>query len=248
MDAGKMPALKSLVENGVMGNLATLDPRTPIVQVMARLGRETQLHLDERHRNFKITDKVILVISLLLVLLASVNVYYVRVLYRDLATFVTPGLWLVLASIFSIFEPHTDVIVKDRRETLFGHKVTLSGGASGLIIDIIKADGERRHRLRDPQAHGQHEQDRGDRLPNDVVKRELRGEPRTNETRNEQGGNSTDRDERVQREHRPKQAHAKEEPCNDGLANPHRFWPSSTFRDKRWRMADPELVRLHPPY
>ncbi|MCB1728220.1 MAG: translation initiation factor 2, partial [Gammaproteobacteria bacterium] len=62
----------------------TVDPRTPIVQVMARLGRETQLHLDERHRHFKVTDKVILVISLLLIMLACVNVYYVTVLYQDL--------------------------------------------------------------------------------------------------------------------------------------------------------------------
>ena len=61
-----------------------VDPRKPIIQVMARLGRETQLHLDERHRHFKITDKVIMVISLLLVLLAFVNVYYVTVLYQDL--------------------------------------------------------------------------------------------------------------------------------------------------------------------
>jgi methyl-accepting chemotaxis protein len=62
----------------------TVDPRAPIVQVMARLGRETQLHLDERHRHFKITDKVILVISILLILLACINVYYVSVLHRDL--------------------------------------------------------------------------------------------------------------------------------------------------------------------
>ncbi len=62
----------------------TVDPRTPIVQVMARLGRETQLHLDERHRHFKITDKVIVVFSLLLIALASLNVYYVTVLYQDL--------------------------------------------------------------------------------------------------------------------------------------------------------------------
>ncbi|MCP5301339.1 MAG: translation initiation factor 2 [Chromatiaceae bacterium] len=62
----------------------SVDPRSPIIQVMARLGRETQLHLDERHRHFKVTDAVILVISLLLVILACVNVYYVRVLYQDL--------------------------------------------------------------------------------------------------------------------------------------------------------------------
>jgi len=39
--------------------------------------------------------------------------------------------------IVSIFEPHTDVIVKDRRETLYGHKVCLNVGASGLIIDML---------------------------------------------------------------------------------------------------------------
>jgi IS5 family transposase len=37
----------------------------------------------------------------------------------------------------SIFEPHTDVIVKDRRDTLYGHKVFLNVGASGLIIDLL---------------------------------------------------------------------------------------------------------------
>jgi len=62
----------------------TEDPRRAIVEVMARLGRETQLHIDERHRHFKITDAVIVTISLLLVVLAVFNVYYVRVLYKDL--------------------------------------------------------------------------------------------------------------------------------------------------------------------
>jgi IS5 family transposase len=39
--------------------------------------------------------------------------------------------------IVSIFEPHTDIIRKDRRETLYGHKVFLTGGASGLIVDCV---------------------------------------------------------------------------------------------------------------
>lgn len=60
------------------------DPRRAIVQVIARLGRETQLHLDERYRHFRITDGVILVISLLLMILAIFNVYYVRILAQDL--------------------------------------------------------------------------------------------------------------------------------------------------------------------
>lgn len=43
--------------------------------------------------------------------------------------------------IVSIFESHTDIIVKDRRETLYGHKVFLSAGDSGLITDCMIADG-----------------------------------------------------------------------------------------------------------
>jgi IS5 family transposase len=43
--------------------------------------------------------------------------------------------------IVSIFEPHTDIIVKDRRETLYGHKLFLAAGASGLITDCVIADG-----------------------------------------------------------------------------------------------------------
>lgn len=41
----------------------------------------------------------------------------------------------------SIFEPHTDIIKKDRRETLFGHKLCLTTGKSGLILDCIVLKG-----------------------------------------------------------------------------------------------------------
>lgn len=37
----------------------------------------------------------------------------------------------------SIFETHTDIIVKDRRETLYGHKLCLTAGASGLVLDCF---------------------------------------------------------------------------------------------------------------
>lgn len=37
--------------------------------------------------------------------------------------------------IVSIFEPHTDVIVKDRRDTFYGHKICLAQGVSNLILD-----------------------------------------------------------------------------------------------------------------
>lgn len=37
--------------------------------------------------------------------------------------------------IFSIYERHTDIIVKGSREVLFGHKINLSSGKSNLILD-----------------------------------------------------------------------------------------------------------------
>jgi IS5 family transposase len=37
----------------------------------------------------------------------------------------------------SLFEPHTDIIVKDRRDTHYGHKVTLSTGRSGIVVDLV---------------------------------------------------------------------------------------------------------------
>ncbi len=39
--------------------------------------------------------------------------------------------------IVSIFEEHTDIIVKDKRDTYYGHKICLTGGASNLILDCI---------------------------------------------------------------------------------------------------------------
>lgn len=36
--------------------------------------------------------------------------------------------------VVSIFEPHTDIIVKDRRETQFGHKLFLTSGKSRMIL------------------------------------------------------------------------------------------------------------------
>jgi IS5 family transposase len=38
--------------------------------------------------------------------------------------------------IVSLFEEHTDILVKDRRATHYGHKVCLTGGASNLVLDV----------------------------------------------------------------------------------------------------------------
>ena len=43
--------------------------------------------------------------------------------------------------IVSLFEPHTDIIVKDRRDTFYGHKICLTGGKSNLITDCLILDG-----------------------------------------------------------------------------------------------------------
>ena len=43
--------------------------------------------------------------------------------------------------IVSLFEPHTDIIVKDRRDTYYGHKICLRSGHSGLITDCVITSG-----------------------------------------------------------------------------------------------------------
>jgi len=47
----------------------------------------------------------------------------------------------VSEKIVSIFETHTDIIVKDRRDTYYGHKVCLTRGKSNLILDCVIAKG-----------------------------------------------------------------------------------------------------------
>ncbi len=39
--------------------------------------------------------------------------------------------------LFSIFETHTDIIVKGARDIQYGHKLNLSTGTSGLILDVV---------------------------------------------------------------------------------------------------------------
>ncbi len=41
----------------------------------------------------------------------------------------------------SLFEEHTDIICKGGRETVYGHKVCLTAGASGMILDAVIHDG-----------------------------------------------------------------------------------------------------------
>lgn len=43
--------------------------------------------------------------------------------------------------IVSLFEPHTDIVVKGGRGTEYGHKVNLATGRSGLVLDAVVEDG-----------------------------------------------------------------------------------------------------------
>ena len=43
--------------------------------------------------------------------------------------------------VVSIFEPHTDIIIKDNRDTEYGHKICLTTGASALITDVVVEQG-----------------------------------------------------------------------------------------------------------
>ena len=43
--------------------------------------------------------------------------------------------------VVSIFEEHSDVIIKDSRDTYYGHKICLTGGASNLILDCVILEG-----------------------------------------------------------------------------------------------------------
>jgi IS5 family transposase len=43
--------------------------------------------------------------------------------------------------LFSLFEPHTDIIIKGSRDIQYGHKLNLSSGKSGLILDVVVEEG-----------------------------------------------------------------------------------------------------------
>jgi IS5 family transposase len=40
-----------------------------------------------------------------------------------------------------IFEPHSDIIVKGRRDVQFGHKLNITTGKSGMVLDVVIEQG-----------------------------------------------------------------------------------------------------------
>lgn len=47
----------------------------------------------------------------------------------------------VSEKVVSLFEPHTDIIVKDNKDVYFGHKLNLTSGKSNMILDIVIEQG-----------------------------------------------------------------------------------------------------------
>ena len=47
----------------------------------------------------------------------------------------------VAEKVCSIFEPHSDIIVKGSRDVQFGHKLNITTGKSGLVLDIVIEQG-----------------------------------------------------------------------------------------------------------
>ena len=43
--------------------------------------------------------------------------------------------------VVSLFEPHTDILVKGGRATTYGHKINLTTGRSGLVLDAVVEQG-----------------------------------------------------------------------------------------------------------
>ncbi len=43
--------------------------------------------------------------------------------------------------LFSLFEEHTDIIIKGSRDIQYGHKLNLSSGRSGMILDVVVESG-----------------------------------------------------------------------------------------------------------
>ena len=66
--------------------------------------------------------------------LKNVDFYLGKVIYQAEKRVIKGQNVPVHKKIVSIFEPHTDIIVKDRRETQFGHKIFLTTGKSCMVL------------------------------------------------------------------------------------------------------------------
>jgi IS5 family transposase len=91
----------------------------------------------KKKQNYNVTIKSILLMEALERLLCLMYQVYSMVFRREVKGEKVPN----DEKIFSIYELHTDIIVKGSREVQFGHKVNLSTGRSNLILSCEVLEG-----------------------------------------------------------------------------------------------------------
>ena len=65
----------------------------------------------------------------------------VRVIDQTVRRVITGEKVAASEKVVSVFEPHTDIIVKDRRDTQYGHKLNLTTGLHGMVLDVVVEEG-----------------------------------------------------------------------------------------------------------
>ncbi len=66
--------------------------------------------------------------------LKNVDFYLEKIIYQTEKRIIKNQTVPACKKVVSIFEPHTDIIVKDKRETQFGHKIFITSGASNMVL------------------------------------------------------------------------------------------------------------------
>lgn len=113
-------------------NARRMDQRIPLYRDLLKVTRKTVLAAETAARELSAAGAVVYLLQLAYFLPLVKRVIEQterRVLHGESVP--------AEDKLVSLFEPHTDIIRKDRRDTYFGHKVTLSTGRSGLVLDLV---------------------------------------------------------------------------------------------------------------
>ena len=73
--------------------------------------------------------------------LKDIDFYLEKIIYQTEKRIIKNQTVPVEKKIVSIFQPHTDIIVKDKRETQFGHKIFLTSGKSNMVLNCDIPEG-----------------------------------------------------------------------------------------------------------
>lgn len=125
---------------GIMNSRSKKDRKTKYADLI----KVTNKSIGYAHKAIEAIDKVASTGSGLMVLHLDLNQYSqlaARVVDQTQRRVLLGENVPAAEKVVSLFETHTDIIVKDRRDTFFGHKVCLTGGASNLIVDCLIVDG-----------------------------------------------------------------------------------------------------------